>query len=403
MVGVSEQGLSTWATWERRFSVEASWWTDPKDLDADQRKVVTLSQSDDHLVIGPPGCGKTNLLLLRATYLHRQNVSNLVVLSFGRVLREFLATGSQHYPFASDKVQTYVRWGADLLRANGVVFEEGQKFEETRARLHDELLKLAKEGLRENVHDVILVDEAQDYSANEIELIRRFGDRIFAVGDRHQQISDKTGALDKLVAMGSKRSVLTSHYRNGLKICRVADGIKNMIDHGDGLEATSNYDEASFPSTVEVFGDLTLDAQVAKAIPRIQTQLQAYPGEMIGVFCPRVEDLDRVRALLEVSPIASDLHVQRAGAYSSFSPNRMVVLSTTMGAKGLEFRAVHILAADKLKKFPAQRNLTYTAVTRTKTSLSVYHDESLAGYFEKGLSACQLSKPPAPSLDELFL
>ena len=94
--------------------------------------------------------------------------------------------------------------------------------------------------------------------------------------------------------------------------------------------------------------------------------------------------------------------MQRAGAYSSFSPDRHVVLSTTMGAKGVEFRAAHILAADNLKRFPTQRNLTYTAVTRTKTSLSVYHLENLAGYFEKGLGACEPLKPAEPTLDELF-
>lgn len=383
--------------------MEASWWTDPKDLDGDQRKVVTLSTAHDHLVVGPPGCGKTNLLLLRATYLHRQGVTNIVVLSFGRVLREFLATGSQHYPFASDKVQTYVRWGAEMLRANGIDFDESDDFDTTRARLYDALLALAAQGTRENVHDVILIDEAQDYSADEIALISRFGDRVFAVGDKDQRISDKTGALDKLVSLGTNQAVLTSHYRNGLKVCRVADGIKNLIDDPAGLEATSNYDETRYPSTVDVFPGRTIDQQVAEAIPRIQTQLQAYPGEMIGIFCPRVGDLDAVRTLLEASPIAHELHVQRAGAYSSFSPDRLVVLSTTMGAKGLEFRAVHILAADKLKRFPTQRNLTYTAVTRTKTSLSVYHEDNLSGYFEKGLTACRSVKPAAPTLDELFL
>jgi DNA helicase IV len=197
--------------------------------------------------------------------------------------------------------------------------------------------------------------------------------------------------------------VLTAHYRNGLKICRVADGIKNLIDHPDGLEATSNYDEAQFPSTVDVFGELSLVEQVAGAVQRIETQLQAYPGELIGVLCPRVEDLDTVCAELEASPLASHIHVQRAGAYSSFAPDRHVVVSTTMGAKGLEFRAVHILAADKLKRFATQRNLTYTAVTRTRTSLSVYHQESLAGYFEKGLVACRAAKPSEPTLDDLFL
>lgn len=276
-------------------------------------------------------------------------------------------------------------------------------FEETRDKLYAALAEVAAEGKLANICDVILIDEAQDYSAEEIELITNFAERVFAVGDKDQQISDHKGALDKLEGLGAKRTTLTSHYRNGLKICRVADGIMNLIDHPHGLEATSNYDEAKYPSTVDVFPGLALEEQVANAIPRIQTQLLAYPGEMIGVLCPRIEDLDSVRDQLGASPISDKIHVQRAGAYSSFSPDRLVVLSTTMGAKGLEFRAVHLLAADNLKRFPTQRNLTYTAVTRTKTSLSVYHQANLAGYFEKGLGACKAVKPAEPTLDELFL
>lgn len=256
--------------------------------------------------------------------------------------------------------------------------------------------------MSENVCDVILLDEAQDYSAEEITLLRKFTDRIFSVGDPNQRISEKQGALDQIVALGAVESVLTSHYRNGIKICRVADGIKNLIDDANGLEATSNYDESKFPSTVDVFDNLELSEQVQAAMPRVETQLQAYPGEMIGIVCPKTNDLDEVFKLMKAAPFADELHLQKSGAYSAFSSNRRVVLSTIMGAKGLEYRAVHILAADKLKHFKTQRNLTYTAVTRTKTSLSVYSKGSLAGYFEKGLSACNMKKPVNPSLDELF-
>jgi DNA helicase IV len=179
----------------------------------------------------------------------------------------------------------------------------------------------------------------------------------------------------------AKRSTLTSHYRNGLKICRVADGIKNLIDHPHGLEATSNYDEAKFPSSVDVFPGLNLEEQVAKAIPRIQTQLLAYPGEMIGVLCPRIEDLDAVRDQLAVSSLSAEIHVQQ---------DRLVVLSTTMGAKGLQFRAVHILAADNLKRFPTQRNLTYTAVTRTKTRFQSTTMRILPATLRRGLALASL-------------
>ena len=42
-----------------------TWWVKQGQLDPHQKKVFTLSISDDHLVKGPPGSGKTNLLLLR--------------------------------------------------------------------------------------------------------------------------------------------------------------------------------------------------------------------------------------------------------------------------------------------------------------------------------------------------
>ena len=223
------------------------------------------------------------------------------------------------------------------------------------------------------------------------------------MGDNNQNISQKTGALEKLEELGAKTSTLHHHYRNGIKICRVADGIKNVIDDPNGMEATSNYDEAAYPSTVEVVGRLAIEDQVSEAVKRIKTQLQAYPSEMIGVLCPRSEDLKVVAGLILNSDIAGDTQIQRAGAYTTMVSGRQVVVTTVQGAKGLEFRAVHLIAADKLKRYARQRNLTYTAVTRAKTTLVVYHQESLSGYFEKGLQACEIAKPAEPSLKDLFL
>jgi predicted AAA+ superfamily ATPase len=54
--------------------MESSWWKDISQLDEEQKKVISLDDDADHLVIGPPGCGKTNLLLLRASYLHKRGL-----------------------------------------------------------------------------------------------------------------------------------------------------------------------------------------------------------------------------------------------------------------------------------------------------------------------------------------
>lgn len=383
--------------------MEASWWKNLSELDDDQRKVIALDDDGDYLVVGPPGCGKTNLLLLRASYLHAKGITNIKVLAFGRILKEFISAGTGHYPFAADKVQTFFNWAYDVLAANGIHIEDNDDFDAIRADLFASLAQVAQLGIAENVFDVILIDEAQDYSGEEAALLHSFAERIFAVGDDNQRITDKTGALQRLEELGASRTNLRHHYRNGVKICRVADGIKNLLDDAKGMEATSNYDESSFPSKVEVLGDLSLEDQVREAVPRIKTQMQAYPGEIIGVLCPRAAELAEVVELLTHSEIADHVQVQRSGAYKAIAPERCVMVTTVQGAKGLEFRAVHIFAAEKIKNYKVQRNLTYTAVTRAKTTLFVYHQDGLAGYFEKGLRACKISKPIEPDMKDLFL
>ena len=45
--------------------MEETWWTRPEQLDKYQAQVVALPHDSDHLVTGPAGSGKTNLLVSR--------------------------------------------------------------------------------------------------------------------------------------------------------------------------------------------------------------------------------------------------------------------------------------------------------------------------------------------------
>lgn len=84
-----------------------------------------------------------------------------------------------------------------------------------------------------------------------------------------------------------------------------------------------------------------------------------------------------------------------------FDHNRPIILTTLHSAKGLEFRALHIAALDCVKRFGKQRNMCFTAVTRAKTALCVYHTKELPGYFEQAYADMQ--RPPAlPKIEDLF-
>jgi superfamily I DNA/RNA helicase len=383
--------------------MEATWWTRPSQLDDDQREVVALPAHGDYLVVGPPGSGKTNLLLLRATFLDRLKIRNIAVLTFNRILREFLASGTSTTSFDAGKIYTYVGWGARVLRQNGDALERGRDFEAVRARITDSLAALSDAAVNENRLDCILLDEAQDYTVEEIRVIRRFSRQIFAVGDDRQRIYRADGALEELEDICGRARRLRFNYRNGLKICRLADGIRNEVDQETGLEASSNYDEQSSPSSVAVHGSISLSDQVSRAVVEIRTQLRAYQAGILGILTPRLSEFQDLAALLKESTIAEQVQAQHfSSGYVPFSPSRRVVLSTIHGAKGLEFRALHLLAMDTIKGFPLQKKLAYTAVTRAKTSLSIYHERALPGYLEKGLAALDTSPARPPDLSDLF-
>lgn len=364
-----------------------TWWVRPEDLDEDQKEIIALSLEGSFLVTGPPGSGKTNLLLLRANYAAQGGQPNLVILTVARTLREFLAAGSARYAFPSDKVMTSLRWAYEFLRQYGVRPNETDgDYNAQRESLLGQLEALVEERDLKDVYEVILLDEAQDYWPEEIELFHRLSKRIFAVGDRRQKIYEGNDALERLAALVDEHKRLTFHYRNGLQICKLADGIAKPDPPYEPLSGTCHYDEESRPSSVDEFKFGSLEAQVEAAVERIRIQLETYPGELIGVVCPLKADLERAYELILETDLHERVVLQSSTlGYTEFNRQRPVWMSTLHGSKGLEYRALHLLSAEGLKKFHLNRNMTYTAVTRTKTSLSIYRAASLPGYLEQAL------------------
>lgn len=312
--------------------------------------------------------------------------------------------GSSNYELPANRFQTYIGWGRRLLAENEVVFNEEGSFESVRERLLMALSDLAAQNRPENILDCVLLDEAQDYTPGEIKLIRSFARRIFAVGDERQRIYRSSGSIAFLRKSIESVHELPFHYRNGIKICRVADGIRNLVDSDEGMETTSNYDEKAFPSSVTARAGLGLKEQVDAAIPDIERQLRAYPESFIGVLCPRNQELSDVSDWLSTSSLSDHVQLYHSGEeYHAFDTDRRVVVATIHGAKGLEFRALHLMAMDTISRFQAkQRNLAYTAVTRAKTSLSIYHQDPVPAYLDQGIQAAAggVSKPP--KLNDLF-
>jgi superfamily I DNA/RNA helicase len=81
--------------------------------------------------------------------------------------------------------------------------------------------------------------------------------------------------------------------------------------------------------------------------------------------------------------------------------NHRVLLSTVHATKGLEVRALHILVAEDLRVFDRHRHVAYMAVTRAKTSLSIYHSGDLPGPLDAALRVDE-PRPVPPTVDDAF-
>ncbi len=365
-----------------------TWWVKQEQLDGGQRAVIDLPLGESHLIVGPPGSGKTNLLLLRASQMVRSGKPNVLVLTFTRTLREFISTGGAHYAFSVDNVKTLNRWHLEFLREHGVTPETDSDFATERKKRLKQMHEIVNNKQLSSQYNAIILDEAQDYLIEEIELFFILAEVVFAAADLRQHIyPDDDNSGSTLEKRFPKVDRLKHHYRNGKKICLLADELAKGWNTFDPLSPTCMYDERRYPSSVAIHECTDLNEQVEQAVQGVRSQIKAYPEEYIGILCASRNSLKDVWALIQQSGIASQLVVQSAvDGYVAFEADKPVCISTIHGAKGLEFRAVHMLDSENIKRSPLNRNIAYTGITRSKTSLSFYHSKALPAYLDSALS-----------------
>lgn len=381
--------------------MSGTWWVGHAELDDDQRKVISLSPDESFLVTGPPGSGKTNLLLLRANYLHLKGHLNIVVVTFTRSLREFIASGAGKYDFPASKIMTCREWQNDFLRQYGASIPTSVDFETDRMAYLLAMQKVVRDFKLTKVFEAILLDEAQDYLPAEIEIFSKLTERLFCVADERQKIYDGEESIETIKCCVDASHTLKFHYRNGINICRVADEIAKKWNGYQPLAETSNYVEKSNPSTVDVIRCKSIEEQASMIIERLGTQMMAFPDQLIGVLCPTKDSMQVIWGAINASAYQNNSFLLHGKTSKEFPLDKQVLVSTFHAAKGLEFRALHLADCDTLKSFGNNRRMVFTAVTRAKTALSIYHGGNLHSYFEAALNSLQPAPKP-PSMDDIF-
>lgn len=371
--------------------MNTSWWRSLEELDEDQKAFILLPPDGKHMLVGPPGSGKTNLLLLRAQYLAGRGEKNVLILTYTNTLTRFIQTGiGGKGLIAKNQIRTYHSWASEHVKTHlGIqAIARGTEFNDTvREELVAKVLEANTKAPTRQIYSAIFVDEAQDLTVEELDALLTLSDKVCICGDSRQGIYHKNG-LDITHKLNLQQHTLKRHFRIGQRVARVADRLLPPDNPELSLEATSNYNpKIQGDSSAKIHACTSRDEQFEKMLGILRVQLIAFNEDSIGIFCGKNESLAELRERFNNTDLADAVVVHGIDKSATFNDDRQIHVLTIHSSKGAEFRAVHMYGTEELASHPLNRSrLAYTAITRAKTSLNAYRTGATSHQLENAFS-----------------
>ena len=239
--------------------------------------------------------------------------------------------------------------------------------------------------------EFVVVDEAQDVSVAQLRFLASLGgdrsDGLFLAGDLGQRIFQAPFSWKALgVDVRGRSSTLRINYRTSHQIRAQADRLlaPEVSDVDGNIESRRAVSVFNGPEpTIRVFGS---SEEESEAVGRWLEELvsEGLEPQEIGVFVRSAAELTRARAAVAAATLPCrvlDEHLDTVSGHAS--------IGTMHLAKGLEFRAVAVMAcddevipsqerietvgdeADLEEVYNTERHLLYVACTRARDHLLV--------------------------------
>lgn len=230
-------------------------------------------------------------------------------------------------------------------------------------------LKELLQGFRTNTSiRHVIVDEVQDYSAFQLEFLKRLFPRakMTVLGDLNQAIyahGEALGSLENLVSLyGQEETEVISLTRSYRSTYEIVDFTRKMIPGGEKIIPFNRPGEE--PRILSVESEAELNDAVVSDIRSLHDKGYHY----VAVICKTEEESRRVKEQLSAH-IPVRLITKSTPA---FEKGTLVVPAYL--AKGVEFDAVIIYnGSNEVYNKESERKLFYTACTRAMHELHIYH------------------------------
>lgn len=192
------------------------------DLSEDQHRVLELPLSENHLVVGGPGTGKSVLALHRASAMVADG-QRVAVLMFNRMLCNYTHDSAEASGLPLEWVSTFHEWFRSFFEEQ---FDQPPPMRSQYDPDYDACIAVAREGARPGRGPVhVLVDEGQDLPMDAYQFIKLTAASVTVFADDNQRIREEINStLDdlELILQVDHRVRLTTNYRNSKQVAELA-------------------------------------------------------------------------------------------------------------------------------------------------------------------------------------
>lgn len=332
-----------------------SFYVKDSELDDYQVKVINKKTDNSYIVKGGAGSGKSILALWKAKQIQEGGKGSYLYVVYTKALRQYMSDGIKQIGLRESNVVNFdacFQWG----RNNYGELQRG----------------VWKKGS----YDYVIVDEAQDFSRDDIELLKSKARKALLVyGDTAQQLykflKDKQTVSMEDIQYFTKFPVeqLVFNHRLPKKIARVAQYLNSESDE---LEERCTEEGTEKPKILEYNTKQEQFAAIANLIKNKGM-------EDVGILFRNNKEVDEAYDYFTNKGIEVEAKSYRHKDELDFTSDNPKLM-TYHSSKGLQFENVFI--PECTAEGADDRNPLYVAITRTYRSLYIMHSGNLSCFFD---------------------
>ncbi|BCW98714.1 MAG: hypothetical protein KatS3mg024_1541 [Armatimonadota bacterium] len=348
----------------------STWLVPREELTVDQLRAVELDMGEHRLVFGPPGSGKTQVLVHRARYLCDKlgcGPDNFRIFVFNNVLKEYISSGLELLGIPDKCVSTFDRWCLNYHRrriGGRLPWNAEEKCPDFIAIRKAVLEAVGSRPKGEPMYDFVLVDEAQDLDSDVFRVLTSIAGHVTACMDHKQQIYDHGTDEDRILgALGLKRRNMS--LLAAFRCCPyVASVAAELID--DAEDRAAYLKQNRIPQTSGekplVYLAKDFDDEMERLIAVLRTRVLM--GETVAVVLPHNRQVAGVAKALRTAGIEVEAQTSKNVDFDTDLPKVL----TYHGVKGLTFDTVLMPrlvegSFDEFRKDISQR-MVFVGITR---------------------------------------